>query len=175
MQLSIICIHYSISCEKGEKKKISVNRHEIKINEILTDDDPIERILQGYRRRRRYEDSKGKKGKSRGFSRGHLNIQAVENLRIEEQNARKRVEGRCHGKKETQDGLHIKWTRNEAGYVAWLVQEHMPPSSIREVCLAFLLGVHFVYIGSTCKRACKCEYTLWNVYMLGRVCTMYTG
>ena len=33
---------FSISCEKGEKKKISVNRHEIKINEILTDDDPIE-------------------------------------------------------------------------------------------------------------------------------------
>lgn len=46
-----------------EERKISVNRHEIKINEILTDDDPIERILQGYRRRR-YEDSKGRKGKA---------------------------------------------------------------------------------------------------------------
>lgn len=85
MQLSIICIHYSrFLARREKKKKISGNRHEIKINEILTDDDPIERILQGYRRRRRYEDSKGKKGKSRGFSRGHLNIQAVENLRIEE-------------------------------------------------------------------------------------------
>lgn len=57
MQL-LIFAYTTISCEKKEKY-----RHEIKINEILTDDDPIERILQGYRRRR-YEDSKGRKGKA---------------------------------------------------------------------------------------------------------------
>lgn len=61
MQL-LIFAYTTISCEKKEKYRM-VNRHEIKINEILTDDDPIERILQGYRRRR-YEDSKGRKGKA---------------------------------------------------------------------------------------------------------------
>lgn len=65
-----------------------------------------------------------KKGKSGGLtSRGHLNIQREtegqrrgENLRIEEQRrgTRNREVG---GERERRDGLHIKWTRNEAGYV----------------------------------------------------------
>lgn len=58
--IAYICIYYDFL---REERKVSANRHEIKINEILTDDDPIERILQGYRRRR-YEDSKGRKGKA---------------------------------------------------------------------------------------------------------------
>lgn len=55
-----IYIYYDFLREEGKK---TVDRRE-KLKSILTDDDPIERVSQGYRRRRRYEDSKGRKGKA---------------------------------------------------------------------------------------------------------------